>query len=63
MPAPSPSASCSDHGIAYEEYAVGQIYEDLCGKGCQARIAEHWAAVLDGRATWREAVTKIVSAF
>jgi hypothetical protein len=51
------------HGIAYTEYADAQLYKNLCGDGCRAKIVEHWTLRLDGRRSVADSLSALVASF
>jgi hypothetical protein len=51
------------HGIAYTEYAGADLYNNLCGAGCRAKIAAHWTPTLDGRRPVAESLAALVASF
>lgn len=53
----------SAHGIAYTPYANEQLYTNLCGAGCQRKIAQHWTPRIDGRSSISDALAALVGAF
>jgi hypothetical protein len=50
-------------GIEYSPYANAAFYENMCGAGCMAKIAEHWTPRLDGTRSAPDAVTALVASF
>jgi hypothetical protein len=51
------------HGVAYTEYADAQLYTNLCGDGCRAKIVEHWTPRLDGRRSVADSLSALVASF
>jgi len=51
------------HGIAYTHYAQRGIYTNMCGAGCQDKMAEHWTPHLEGRRSIVESLSALVASF
>jgi hypothetical protein len=51
------------HGIDYTHYAQSAIYTNMCGTGCQDKMAAHWAPHLDGSRSIRDSLAALVAAF
>lgn len=51
------------HGIAYTQYAGQELYTNLCGAGCQERLAEHWRPRLDGKRSVADSLSALVASF
>jgi hypothetical protein len=51
------------HGIDYTHYAHGGLYSNLCGAGCEDKIAKHWAPHLEGRQSIADSLSALVATF
>jgi hypothetical protein len=51
------------HGIDYIHYAQRGIYTNMCGAGCQDKMAVHWIPHLEGKQSIAESLSKLVAAF
>jgi hypothetical protein len=51
------------HGIDYSPYANAAFYDNMCGPGCFAKIAEHWTPHLDGKRSIPDALSALAVAF
>jgi len=51
------------HGIDYTHYAQRGIYTNMCGAGCQDKIATHWTPHLEGKQTIVESLSALVATF
>jgi hypothetical protein len=51
------------HGIVYAHFAQGPIYTNMCGAGCQDKMAAHWTSHLDGKRSIVESLSALVAAF
>ena len=51
------------HGIDYTHYAQRAIYTNMCGAGCQDRIAVHWTPHLEGKRSIVESLSALVATF
>jgi hypothetical protein len=51
------------HGIDYTHFAQRGIYTNMCGAGCQDRIAVHWIPHLEGKRSMVESLSELVAAF
>ena len=51
------------HGLAYTQYAGPDLYRNLCGAGCQEKLAEHWTPRLDGKRSVADALSALVASF
>jgi hypothetical protein len=51
------------HGIDYTHYAQPNIYTNMCGAGCQEKMALHWLPHLEGKRSIVEALSDLVAAF
>ncbi len=51
------------HGIDYTHYAQGGIYTNMCGAGCQDKLAAHWLPHLEGNRSIVESLSALVATF
>jgi len=51
------------HGIDYAHFAQGSIYTNMCGAGCQDRMALHWTPHLEGKRSIVESLAGLVATF
>jgi hypothetical protein len=51
------------HGIDYVHYAQRGIYTNMCGAGCQDKMAVHWIPHLEGKQSIADSLSKLVAAF
>ena len=51
------------HGIDYTHYAQGSLYTNMCGVGCQGKMAEQWTPHLEGQRSIVESLSALVAAF
>jgi hypothetical protein len=51
------------HGIDYTHYAQSGIYTNMCGAGCQDKMAAHWTPHLEGKRSIVESLTALVATF
>jgi hypothetical protein len=51
------------HGIDYVHYAQRGVYTNMCGTGCQDKMAVHWVPHLEGKQSIAESLSKLVAAF
>ena len=51
------------HGIDYTHYAQRGIYTNMCGDGCQDRMAVHWTPHLEGKRSIVESLSALVATF
>ena len=51
------------HGIVYTQYAGPDLYTNLCGAGCQEKLAEHWTPRLDGKRSVADSLSALVVSF
>ena len=51
------------HDIDYTHFAQGGIYTNLCGAGCEDKIAKYWTPHLDGQQSIAESLSALVAAF
>jgi hypothetical protein len=49
------------HGIDYTPFAQRGIYLNMCGAGCEDKMAAHWAPHLDGRRSIDESLSALVA--
>lgn len=50
------------HGIDYSHFAQGSIYTNMCGVGCQDKMALHWTPHLEGKRSIVESLSALVAA-
>ena len=51
------------HGIDYVHYAQRGVYTNMCGTGCQDKMAVYWVPHLEGKQSIAESLSKLVAAF
>jgi hypothetical protein len=51
------------HGIDYTHFAQRGIYTNMCGAGCQDRMAVHWIPPLEGKRSIVDSLSDLVTAF
>ena len=51
------------HGIEYAHYAQRGIYTNMCGSGCQGKMAAYWAPHLEDKRSIAESLSELVAAF
>jgi len=51
------------HGIDYLHFAQRGIYTNMCGAGCQDKMATHWIPHIEGKRTIVESLSELVAAF
>jgi hypothetical protein len=51
------------HGIDYTHYAQSHIYKNMCGAGCQDKMAKYWTPHLDGEQSIADSLSALVAAF
>jgi hypothetical protein len=51
------------HGIDYTHFAQGGIYANMCGAGCQDKMAQYWTPHLDGKQSIADSLSALVAAF
>ena len=51
------------HGIDYFHFAQRGIYTNMCGAGCQDKMATHWIPHIEGKRTIVESLSELVAAF
>jgi hypothetical protein len=51
------------HGIDYVHFAQNGIYTNMCGAGCQDKMAAHWIPHLEGTRSMAESLSELVAAF
>jgi hypothetical protein len=51
------------HGIDYVHFAHRGIYTNMCGAGCENKIAEYWTPHLEGKKSIVESLSALVATF
>jgi hypothetical protein len=51
------------HGVEYAHFAQGFIYTNMCGAGCQDKMALHWTPHLQGKRSIVESLSALVATF
>jgi hypothetical protein len=51
------------HGIEYTHFAQRGIYTNMCGAGCQEKMAANRAPRLEGKRSIEESLAALVSTF
>ena len=51
------------HGIDYLHYAQHGVYTNMCGAGCQDKMAVHWIPHLEGKRSLADSLSELVAAF
>jgi hypothetical protein len=51
------------HGIDYGHFAHPNIYINMCGAGCEDKMAVHWTPHLEGRRSIVESLSALVATF
>jgi hypothetical protein len=50
------------HGIDYTHFAEPAIYKNMCGGGCQDKIAKYWTPHLNGKQSIADSLSALVAA-
>ena len=57
------SRELKKQGVAYRHFAEGRIYTNMCGAGCQDKMALHWNPHLDGKRSIADSLSDLVATF